>query len=1055
MNKLHSIPEPRGVPILGHVSSIDPNAPVQSLMRLARDLGPIYRLETFGRKITVVSNQALTAELCDERRFRKALHPPLRELREVAEDGLFTAYNEEPNWGKAHRLLMPAFGPLGLRNMFDRMLDVAEQMMVRWERFGASAEIDIADNMTRLTLDTIALCAFDYRFNSFYQNEMHPFVAAMTGALDEAGNRSRLPRSASKLMLLRNRRFDADAKILSDVADALIEERLRDPRLGDREDLLDVMLTARDNETGETLSRKNIGYQMIPFLVAGHETTSGLLSFATYLLLKNPDVLTRLRTHVDHVLGGDVPTAQHLEGLKFVEQVLMETLRLWPTAPAFAVHPLEDTTIGGRYAVKADDILLILSPILHRDPDVWDDPEVFRPERFAPEHAAKLPPHSWKPFGNGQRACIGRGFAMQEATLVLAMMLQRFDIDLIDRSYRLVVSESLTLKPKGLFIRARRRDLPAGTPKSRMPTPSTRPLVRPRQTASEDRGPLLVLYGSNTGTCEAFAQKLAGAAQAMGYQAIIATANEYASGIPDDLPLVVITASYEGQPPDNADQFVAWAEALEPEALKGRPFAVFGCGNRQWARTWQAVPKRVEAALLRAGARAVLPRGEADAGGDLFGAYDTWLSGFWSSLATALGQEAPDRPAIARGFDVEVRTGERERLLRLEELRQGVVMSNTELVNVKGGGRSKRFVEIKLPRGMSYQTGDYLAVLARNPADVVARALRRYGLKDDTELVLHPSAEAPSALPVDKPITAGELFAGYVELQQLATLQQVRALVETISCPPERRDAERLIDPGVYKAELLAKRASLLELVERFASADYSLGMFLAALPPMKARLYSIASSPLVSSETCALTFSVLDLPSLHGNSRFKGVASTFLAAAQPGDPVAVAVRPSQRGFRPPEDNAVPIVMVCAGSGIAPFRGFLQERAARKAAGAETGPALLFFGIRDPDIDYLHRHELEAWEKEGIVSVRLACSTSTKTQYVQNRIWEDRKDVEDLFRRGAHVYVCGDGEKMAPAVRETFLKIYRSATGASLEEAQCWAEQIEREAIRYVADVFS
>jgi cytochrome P450/NADPH-cytochrome P450 reductase len=1055
MNKLHLIPEPKGIPILGHVSSIDPNAPVQSLMQLARDLGPIYRLETFGRKITVVGSQELTAELCDENRFRKALHPPLRELREVAKDGLFTAYDEEPNWGKAHRLLMPAFGPLGLRPMFDRMLDVAEQMMVRWERFGPSAEIDVADNMTRLTLDTIALCAFDYRFNSFYQNEMHPFVAAMTGALDEAGNRSRLPRSASKLMLLRNRRFDADAKILRDVADALIEERLQDPRLGERGDLLDVMLTGKDSESGETLGRENIGYQMITFLVAGHETTSGLLSFATFLLLKNPDVLTRLRTHVDDVLAGDVPTVQHLERLKLVEQVLMETLRLWPTAPAFAVHPLADTTIGGRYAVKTDDVLLVLSPILHRDPAVWDDPEVFRPERFAPENAAKLPPHAWKPFGNGQRACIGRGFAMQEATLVLAMMLQRFDIELIDRNYRLVVGESLTLKPKGLLIRARRRNLPAGTPESRIPAPSTRALVRPRQTASVDRGPLLVLYGSNTGTSEAFAQKLAGAAQATGYQAIVATANEYASGIPDDLPLVVITASYEGQPPDNAGQFVAWAENLEPDALKDRPFAVFGCGNRQWARTWQAVPKRVEGALLRAGAKALLPRGEADAGGDLFGAFDAWLGAFWPALAATLGQGAPESAAVVQGLDVEVRSGERQRLLRLEELQQGVVVSNTELVDVKRDGRSKRLVEIKLPRGMSYRTGDYLAVLARNPADVVARVLRRYGLRDDTELVLHSSAGTPSSLPFEKPITAGELFAGYVELQQPATLEQVRALIETISCPPERRDAERLLDLGVYEAELLIKRVSLLELVERFASADYSLGMFLAALPPMKARLYSIASSPLVSSNTCALTFSVLDVPSLNGNGRFKGVASTFLAALNPGDPVAVAVRPSQRGFRPPQDNSVPIVMVCAGSGIAPFRGFLQERAARKAAGAETGPALLFFGIRDPDIDYLHRHELEAWEKDGVVSVRLACSSSAKASYVQDRIWEDRKDVEDLFRQGAHVYVCGDGEKMAPAVRETFIKIYRSATGASSEEAQAWAEQIEREAIRYVADVFS
>ncbi|WP_173514658.1 cytochrome P450, partial [Sinorhizobium psoraleae] len=292
MSKVQPIPEPKGFPVLGHVTSIDSDAPVQSLMRLARDLGPIYRLKSFGREIIIVSSQELTAELCDESRFRKALHPPLRELRAVAKDGLFTAYDEEPNWGKAHRLLTPAFGPLGLRNMFNPMLDVAEQMMVRWERFGPGTEIDVADNMTRLTLDTIALCAFGCRFNSFYQKEMHPFVAAMTGALDEAGNRSRLPQGASKLMLLRNRRFHADTKTLRNVANALIEERLSDPRLGERGDLLDVMLTAKDKETGETLSRENIGYQMITILVAGHETTSGLLSFATFLLLKNPEVLS-------------------------------------------------------------------------------------------------------------------------------------------------------------------------------------------------------------------------------------------------------------------------------------------------------------------------------------------------------------------------------------------------------------------------------------------------------------------------------------------------------------------------------------------------------------------------------------------------------------------------------------------------------------------------------------------------------------------------------------------------------------------------------------------
>ncbi|MDR6147820.1 cytochrome P450/flavodoxin [Sphingomonas sp. SORGH_AS870] len=717
-----TIPQPKGYPLIGNIAALDPKAPVQSLMRLARKHGPLFRIEMFGRGLVIVGSQALTEELCDETRFKKALHRPLQEARYVGGDGLFTAHDEEPNWGKAHRLLMPAFGPLGLRSMFDRMYDIAEQMMVRWERFGEGATIDVADNMTRLTLDTIALCAFDYRFNSFYQDAMHPFVAAMVGALEESGRRSRLPPGAGKLMLLRNRRFEADIRILRDVSDLLIAERHGDPRLGERGDLLDRMLTARDPETGEMLSRENIGYQMITFLVAGHETTSGLLSFATWLLLTHPEALAKAQAHVDDVLGGHVPTIDDIGRLTYVEQVLQETLRLWPTAPAFGVHPREATTIGGRYAVSPDDTLLILTPVLHRDPTVWDEPEAFRPERFAPEAAAKLPPHAWKPFGNGQRACIGRGFAMQEAILVMALMLQRFDISLADRDYKLVVSETLTLKPANLHIHARRRDGATARPRSTAQDAPTRPLTAPTEPSPGDNGPLLVLYGSNTGTSEAFAQRIGADAAVQGYAATVAPLDDYASGLPEGVPLIVATASYEGRPPDNAARFVTWVEGLPDHALDGRRYAVFGCGNRQWARTWQAIPKRVDAALAKAGAQALHPRGEGDAAGDLFGAFETWYAGLWPSLAASQGRE-PAVQAQPR-IDVEVRRGTRERLLKLDELRHGTVLANRELVDLhRPSARSKRHIEIALPKGMTYRAGDYLAVLPSNPPETVRRAL--------------------------------------------------------------------------------------------------------------------------------------------------------------------------------------------------------------------------------------------------------------------------------------------------------------------------------------------
>ena len=136
----------------------------------------------------------------------------LQEVRDIGGDGLFSAHTQESNWGKAHRILMPVFGPAALRSMFSSMLDIAEQLLVKWERQGPGQRIDVVDNMTRLTLDTIALCAFDYRFNSFYEKDMHPFVGAMSRALAEAGARSRRLPLQTRLMLITRRQFDEDVR---------------------------------------------------------------------------------------------------------------------------------------------------------------------------------------------------------------------------------------------------------------------------------------------------------------------------------------------------------------------------------------------------------------------------------------------------------------------------------------------------------------------------------------------------------------------------------------------------------------------------------------------------------------------------------------------------------------------------------------------------------------------------------------------------------------------------------------------------------------------------
>jgi cytochrome P450/NADPH-cytochrome P450 reductase len=1054
-----SVPQPPLKPIVGNLAEIRGDSPIQSLMGLARTYGGFFKLTVFDRDVYIASSQELVNELCDETRFSKRVQGALQHIRAVAGDGLFTAHSDEPNWGKAHRILVPAFGPIAIRGMFDRMLDIADQMFVRWERFGPHAVIDVADNMTRLTLDTIALCAFDYRFNSFYQDEMHPFVSAMVGALQEAGQRARRPKVVTNLMLSKARQFQADKELLDSVARELIAERRRDPKGNEKHDLLNLMLNGVDPVSGEKLSDENIGYQMITFLIAGHETTSGLLSFATYLLLKNPAVLQRARAIVDEVLGEEVPRVEHLAQLRYIEQILMESLRVWPTAAAFTVRPLKDTVLGGKYPLTTDDTVMILEPMLHRDPKVWgDDVEAFRPERFAPDNASNLPPNAWKPFGNGSRACIGRPFAMQEAQLVLSMMLQRFDFVLDDPSYTLKVRETLTLKPEGLRIRAKARRaagsllrsaVPSRPPKALTPEPARRPSTDGATT------PLLILFGSNSGSCEAFANRIASEAPGNGYAPTVASMDDYAGSLSKDSTVIVITASYEGQPPDNARQFVSYVETLAEGALAGMRFAVFGCGNRQWARTYQAIPKRIDTALAKAGATRVADRGETDSGGDFFGAFDEWYASFLPLLGKALGKQAATAPASV-GLQVEFVKAGRESALRLGELQRGAVVENRELVDMTAShARSKRHIEFTLPEGMGYRTGDYLAVLARNPEEAVVRVVRRFGLAPEVLVVLRRDG-GPVSLPTDRPISCDELLSNYVELAQPATRAQVAALAAATPCPPERVELEKMAGEG-YEKLVLEPRCSVIDLLERFQSCTLGFGQYLDMLPPMRARQYSISSSPLWKPDHVTLTISVVDAPALSGTGRFRGVASSYLANLQAGDRVSIAVRPSNSRFHPPADPRTPIVMICAGSGVAPFRGFLQDRAAQKQGGQEVGPALLFFGTNHPDVDYLYREEFAAWEKAGVVSLMPAFSHKPDgdVSFVQHRVWADRALIADLFRKGGTVYVCGDGHHMAPAVRETLVRVYQEASGVSGSEAERWVDVIEHEHGRYVSDVFA
>ncbi|KAK7190825.1 bifunctional P-450/NADPH-P450 reductase [Paraphaeosphaeria sporulosa] len=1070
------IPSPPALPLVGNLLNVTGAQPGESALkpfeRLADEYGPIYCLWLGGSERIVVANYALFEELCDETRFLKTAGQALEglnELRNTGARGMFTSPSEkDPDWGQAHRILMPAFGPLAIRDMFDEMHDIASQLALKWARLGSEYKIPVTEDFTRLTLDTIAICAMDYRFNSFYQDEMHPFVQAMIGVLSEGASRLKTPKLVQKFMYRRNEQLRIDSKYQMDVAIELVKRRREHP--SEKKDLLNAMIHGKDPKTGEGMRDDLIAANMITFLVAGHETTSGLLSFAFYYLLKNPATYFKAQREVDNVVGQGKVTVDHMKQLHYIEAVLRETLRLEPTAPAFNTDPFP-TIGGGKYALKKDSQVMCLLGKIQRDPAVYgEDANEFRPERMLDEHFNKLPKHAWKPFGTGMRGCIGRPFAWQEALLVMAILLQNFDFRLDDPRYDLKVKSALTVKPDGLFIRSSMRagitasglqERLSGSSDGSKPSPSPDDIsksLRGMHVSACSRRKMTILYGSNTGTCQAFAQKLASDAHARGFDAKVADMDSGVNSLPSSEPVVIITASYEGLAPDNATQFVSWLEFLDDvSALSGVQYSVFGCGHKDWSSTFHRIPKLVDSELEKLGATRIAERGSSDASqGDMFTDFETWEENtFWPAVTANFGAAPASAQPIRKGLDIEISTCARAVQLQ-QNVKNGSVLKAWVLT--APGESEKRHLDIKLPEGMTYSTGDYLTVLPLNPDASVHRVLKRFSIPGDAVITIKDGG--PVTLPTDKPVSAYDLLKGFVELLQPATKKDLQICIEQTTDPQAIKSLD-MLHTSLYHAEVLAKRISLLDLLEAHPAISLPFATFLSQMPPMRSRHYSISSSPLRDPSVCSITYGVLNTTSLAGTSHFQGVAGTYLSSLGPGDAIQINVRPAPPAFHLPASPTIPILMFCNGTGLAPFRGFIQERATMLSANpdARLAPALLFIGCRSPTTDALYYSEFAQWAKMGAVDVRYAYSRewghadAQGCKYVQDRMWKDSNDVSEMWRAGAKVFLCG-GPGMVEGIKVSAKRIVENSMGSvDDEEVENWFKGLRNE--RIVVDVFA
>ncbi|MGE7112319.1 bifunctional cytochrome P450/NADPH--P450 reductase [Lysinibacillus sp. NPDC047702] len=1052
MISVEDVPKPKTFGPLGHLPLIDKEQPTLSLCKLAEEYGPIYRLEIPGYTSLVISGHELVADVCDVSRFDKQIYSELENVRAFGGDGLFTSRTTELNWQKAHNILLPTFSKQAMKDYHSMMTDIATQLIQKWERLNPMEEIDVPEDMTRLTLDTIGLCGFNYRFNSFYRETHSPFIMSMVRALNEAMLKSSRLKIQNLMMVGTRRQFNEDIETMFSLVDKIIEER-KTRGMQEEIDLLGRMLNVKDPDTGETLSDENIRYQIITFLIAGHETTSGLLSFALYFLIKHPEVLEKAYKEVDQVLTEETPTYEQILQLKYIRLILNESLRLWPTAPGFELYAKEDTVIGDKYLIKKGDNISVLLPQLHRDKNAWgENVEQFYPERF--EDPQNIPTHAFKPFGNGQRACIGMQFALHEATLVLAMILQRFELIDYD-NYQLKIQQTLTIKPGDFKIRVKQRNRVINQKTTVAPQRLEKMHTLPKLSVENAKMSLLILYGSDLGTAERVAKQLADESILYGIHSEVASLDEYAGKLPKEGAVLIVCSSYNGHPPRNARKFLAWLENSNENSLQGVNYAVFGCGDRNWHYTYQKVPRTIDQQLAIKGATRILLHGEADASADFEKQLEHWREQLWQTMKETFDLTIDDNMLQEQAkLSIQVVKGLETVPLALKHgACYASIIKNEELQSANSK-RSTRHIEIALPKGLSYQEGDHLGVVPKNSSKLIHRVLRRFKLNANDQLLISFNGNG-SHLPTDDyPVSLYEVLATSVELQETASRIQIRELAAYTECPPHKRELEQLLQEDIYREQVLKKRLSMLELLEMYDACELPFEKFIALLPPLKVRYYSISSSPMENPERLSITVGVLQEAAWSGRGDYHGVASNYLSQCQPGESLVIFIRSADSGFLLPEDASTSIIMVGPGTGIAPFRGFLQARAAMKQRGISLGQAHLFFGCRN-DADFIYREELEQFEKDGIVTLHTAFSRKDGIQkaYVQQLMVPYASNIIEMLNNNGRLYVCGDGNYMAPAVEAMLQYAYQSEKGVEEKKAKAWLEQHQYRG-NYVKDVW-
>ncbi|MBL8682659.1 MAG: cytochrome P450 [Myxococcales bacterium] len=433
-------PGPRGKPIVGSLLEAWDD-PLALMLGGFASHGSIVRYKFAWIPYVVVADAEAAQHVLvkNARAYHKS--PNYDGLKLMLGHGLLTSEGEF--WKKQRRLAQPAFHRERLAGFVREMTACTEDLLAEWSR-SSERTIDLHRAMMRLTFRIVGKTLLSVDLDGEARAVGEALDVALHWANDYVESIVKIPPSWPTPS---NRRFVKAKATLDTLVMRVVVDRRAAMERGETvpNDLLQMLLEAKDADTGETMNDEQLKNELLTLVLAGHETTANALTFTLYLLAKHKDVRDKMRAEAESVLEGRTPTMQDLPKMPYTLQVAEEAMRLYPPAWAFERIALEDDVVGG-YAIPKGTIVGISPYVMHRNPKYFADPERFDPSRFEKSAQSERPKHAYIPFGGGPRTCIGIAFALMELQVLLPMIVRAWDLD-PPSDYELELDPSVTLRP--------------------------------------------------------------------------------------------------------------------------------------------------------------------------------------------------------------------------------------------------------------------------------------------------------------------------------------------------------------------------------------------------------------------------------------------------------------------------------------------------------------------------------------------------------------------------------------------------------------------------------